>query len=143
LFADCRLLKGGSVHEQLKIGQLDEFDFMIEMPQLADKSVLSFTISKSTANIKYRWKTLSILNDLLPIDAKQLISQFDMLPVWYVVKKTCAQLLEELLRHYALPNWNVKKPYPRQGETQAAITIYLNWKNTFDVGIDFVFAIPA
>ncbi|CAF1655769.1 unnamed protein product, partial [Didymodactylos carnosus] len=81
LFADCRLLKGGSVHEQLKIGQLDEFDFMIEMPQLADKSVLSFTISKSTANIKYRWKTLSILNDLLPIDAKQLISQFDMLPV--------------------------------------------------------------
>lgn len=54
LFSDCKLHHTGSVYEGLKIGELDEFDFMIELTSLQDlltfshpgrqKQLLSFVI---------------------------------------------------------------------------------------------------
>ncbi|CAF1099276.1 unnamed protein product [Didymodactylos carnosus] len=145
LFFDAKLLKGGlagGLHEQLKIGRADEFDFMIETPLLADKRYLSLTISKTTGQIHYHFTDdFRLLFDNLSDDLMNEVWIEDA--VWFYLKRTCLKVFEDLFQQYMRPNWSlISKGHHGMG-TPVAITIYLKWCGKLEIGIDFVLAIPT
>ena len=72
LFHDCRLLKTGSTYEGVKIGQPDEFDFMIEVPSLAASDAVVFDQglgSNSFGRIAYKVHDKALFSDIFEFEA--------------------------------------------------------------------------
>lgn len=79
LFHDCRLLKTGSTYEGVKIGQPDEFDYMIEVPSLAASDAVLFHDqglgSNSFGRIAYNVHDKALFSDIFEFEASHFTIQ--------------------------------------------------------------------
>lgn len=169
LFEGSSLLKTGSTYEGVKIGNPDEFDYMIEVPALS-KDIIEIRDNPMEGYVWHaRVKDVNFFHDIYPSAHSESISQFSV-NFFMALKKIVMDYIQDNLP----PNWSMAPKvapdrskyfafsasgvpgdggYSRMKELswamqqKVAITPHLIWSGNIyrnmEVSLDFCLAIPT
>lgn len=145
LFSKCYIIETGSMAEGTKIGQPDEFDFMIALPMLADSDVAELLYIKlgiqTRLHNNIRDEVLSFLGQFSFVDSSYR---------HYLTNAYLLQVFRETLKKHLPLEWTMREESDlhmmRVYLKNQTLTLHLQCKSRLDAGfilsIDVCFGIP-
>ena len=145
IFSKCYIIETGSVAEDTKIGQPDEFDFMIALPMLADSDVTELFFIKLGIQTRLhnhiRDKVLSFLSQFSFVDSSYR---------HYLTNAYLLQVFRDTVRKHLPHGWSMREESDihmmRVYLKNQTLTLHLQCESGLDPGfilsVDVCFGIP-